>query len=256
MKNGKEHQIQRRKRAPALGGEHGKQLGGGHFPRQRGPRRIRHEDDGQHESRWRGSPAKSPPESRRPGPCSRPKGSKESGRCGLSSVVPFTLNRWPAHTDTAPAGAATASRPAQHEQRAIQHRAHHHPAHLGRAEGRQLQRKGGGHSPQHRGGQQPGKPQASPPPPAGRAPSASAPESAAAHRSAPAKNRVSIRRCSVGKRPLQGTRALVSMAISRSRGLSMMRQPVTPAGVAAKAHAHGQRLLAAGMAAFESIDPD
>ena len=32
----------------------------------------------------------------------------------------------------------------------------------------------------------------------------------------------------VGKRPLQGTKALVRMAMSRSRGLSMIRQPVTP----------------------------
>ena len=32
----------------------------------------------------------------------------------------------------------------------------------------------------------------------------------------------------VGKRPLQGTKLLVRMAISRSRGLSMMRQPITP----------------------------
>ena len=32
----------------------------------------------------------------------------------------------------------------------------------------------------------------------------------------------------VGKRPLQGTKALVRMAMSRSRGLWMIRQPMTP----------------------------
>ena len=33
---------------------------------------------------------------------------------------------------------------------------------------------------------------------------------------------------SSGKRPLHGTRLFVSIAMSRSRGESMMRQPVTP----------------------------
>ena len=33
---------------------------------------------------------------------------------------------------------------------------------------------------------------------------------------------------SVGNRPLQGTKQFERMATSRSRGLSMMRQPVTP----------------------------
>ena len=37
-----------------------------------------------------------------------------------------------------------------------------------------------------------------------------------------------MRAMRVGNRPLQGTKALVRMATSRSRGLSMMRQPVTP----------------------------
>ena len=39
---------------------------------------------------------------------------------------------------------------------------------------------------------------------------------------------------SVGKRPLQGTRQFVTMATSRSRGESMMRQPVTPAALQPK----------------------
>ena len=43
----------------------------------------------------------------------------------------------------------------------------------------------------------------------------------------PGKNRL-MRTISVGNRPLQGMKALVRMATSRSRGLSMMRQPVTP----------------------------
>ena len=43
----------------------------------------------------------------------------------------------------------------------------------------------------------------------------------------PRKNR-EISATSVGKRPLQGTRELVSWAVSRSRGESIMRQPVTP----------------------------
>ena len=37
-----------------------------------------------------------------------------------------------------------------------------------------------------------------------------------------------IKAISVGNRPLQGTRALVRIAIRRSRGLWMMRQPITP----------------------------
>ena len=43
----------------------------------------------------------------------------------------------------------------------------------------------------------------------------------------PTKNRV-MRAMRVGNLPLQGTREAVRMAISHSRGLSMMRQPVTP----------------------------
>ena len=43
----------------------------------------------------------------------------------------------------------------------------------------------------------------------------------------PAKNMVIIA-ISVGNRPLQGTKLLVKMAISRSRGDSMIRQPITP----------------------------
>ena len=36
---------------------------------------------------------------------------------------------------------------------------------------------------------------------------------------------------SIGNRPLQGTRQLVSIAISRSRGESMIRHPTTPAAL-------------------------
>ena len=43
-----------------------------------------------------------------------------------------------------------------------------------------------------------------------------------------------IRRIRVGKRPLQGTRELVRIAISRSLGESMIRQPTTPAALQPK----------------------
>ena len=49
----------------------------------------------------------------------------------------------------------------------------------------------------------------------------------------PTKNMVMIA-IRVGKRPLQGTKLLVRMAISRSRGESMMRQPTTPAALQPK----------------------
>ena len=38
----------------------------------------------------------------------------------------------------------------------------------------------------------------------------------------------------VGNRPLQGTKLLVMVAISRSRGESIMRQPTTPAALQPK----------------------
>lgn len=44
---------------------------------------------------------------------------------------------------------------------------------------------------------------------------------------APAKNIVIIE-INVGNRPLHGTKLLVKMAISRSRGESIIRQPMTP----------------------------
>ena len=47
---------------------------------------------------------------------------------------------------------------------------------------------------------------------------------------APAKNSV-IRVTRAGRRPLQGTKLLVRMAMSRSLGESMIRQPVTPAAL-------------------------
>ena len=43
----------------------------------------------------------------------------------------------------------------------------------------------------------------------------------------PAKNMV-IMAIKVGKRPLQGTKLLVRIAMSRSRGESMIRHPITP----------------------------
>jgi hypothetical protein len=42
-----------------------------------------------------------------------------------------------------------------------------------------------------------------------------------------AKN-IAMMAISVGNRPLQGTKLLVRMAISRSRGESMILQPITP----------------------------
>ena len=50
---------------------------------------------------------------------------------------------------------------------------------------------------------------------------------------------------SSGKRPLHGAKALVSMAISRSRGESMMRQPVTPQALHPNPmHMHGCKVYA------------
>ena len=56
---------------------------------------------------------------------------------------------------------------------------------------------------------------------------ASAPASDPTGPSTRTKN-MEIKAISVGNRPLQGTRALVRIAIRRSRGLWMMRQPITP----------------------------
>ena len=50
---------------------------------------------------------------------------------------------------------------------------------------------------------------------------------------APVKNSV-IRVTRAGRRPLQGTKLLVRMAMSRSLGESMIRQPVTPAALQPK----------------------
>ena len=44
----------------------------------------------------------------------------------------------------------------------------------------------------------------------------------------PKEKNIVIIAISVGKRPLQGTKQFVNMAMRRSRGESMMRQPVTP----------------------------
>ena len=48
------------------------------------------------------------------------------------------------------------------------------------------------------------------------------------HRPLPTVKNREIRAMRVGKRPLQGMKALVRMAMSRSRGLWMIRQPMTP----------------------------
>ena len=42
-----------------------------------------------------------------------------------------------------------------------------------------------------------------------------------------------------GNRPLQGTKALVRMAINRSRGESIILHPTTPCSITTKSHAHG-----------------
>ena len=56
---------------------------------------------------------------------------------------------------------------------------------------------------------------------------AAAPKEAPAPAAPPRKNMV-ITAIRAGKRPLQGVTLLVRIATSRSRGLSMMRQPLTP----------------------------
>ena len=50
----------------------------------------------------------------------------------------------------------------------------------------------------------------------------------------------------VGNLPLQGIKLLVRMAISRSRGESIIRQPVTPAALQPKPMHMAQPLFAAG----------
>lgn len=50
----------------------------------------------------------------------------------------------------------------------------------------------------------------------------------------PRAKKIPARRISVGNRPLQGTKELVRMAMSRSLGDSMMRQAVTPAALQPK----------------------
>ena len=50
----------------------------------------------------------------------------------------------------------------------------------------------------------------------------------------PAVKNIVSRAISVGKRPLQGTKLLVSMASSRSRGESIMRLPTMPAALQPK----------------------
>lgn len=52
----------------------------------------------------------------------------------------------------------------------------------------------------------------------------------------PKEKNIVIIAISVGKRPLQGTKQFVNMAMRRSRGESMMRQPVTPQALQPEAH--------------------
>ena len=58
--------------------------------------------------------------------------------------------------------------------------------------------------------------------------SRAAPSSEASNPARPPTKKMVIRAMRVGNFPLQGTREAVSMAMSRSLGLSMIRQPVTP----------------------------
>ena len=53
----------------------------------------------------------------------------------------------------------------------------------------------------------------------------------------------------VGKRPLQGTKLFVKMAMRRSLGESTITAAGYAYSVAAKAHKHGKSLFAAGLAA-------
>ena len=64
----------------------------------------------------------------------------------------------------------------------------------------------------------------------------------------PAPKKMVPSRIRLGNRPLQGRKALVRMAISRSRGVD---DPAAgdPGGVAAQTHTHSQCLFAAGAAA-------
>ncbi len=55
-----------------------------------------------------------------------------------------------------------------------------------------------------------------------------------AARGLPLAKKQPVRSMSVGKRPLQGTRQFVSMAMSRSLGDSIIRQAVTPAALQPK----------------------
>ena len=63
------------------------------------------------------------------------------------------------------------------------------------------------------------------------APSTIKPASASAAGSPAGARKRPMRAIIIGKRPLQGMNTLVRMAMRRSRGLSMMRQPTTAAAV-------------------------
>lgn len=56
-----------------------------------------------------------------------------------------------------------------------------------------------------------------------------------------------------GKRPLHGTNALVIVAISRSRGESIIRHPNYSSCITAKPHAHGKSLLTRSTRLFKKL---
>ena len=60
------------------------------------------------------------------------------------------------------------------------------------------------------------------------APISSPAAAAELHSPSPVTKNMEIRAISVGRRPLQGMKELVRMAIRRSLGLWMIRQPMTP----------------------------
>ena len=112
----------------------------------------------------------------------------------------------------------------QDEQSSVENRAYDDFTELRTPVRRQLQREGGRHAFQDCFGQKQGRQQRG--------------ENAEENKTGkdspiPIKNRV-ISMMRVGKRPLHGTMELVRMAISLSRGESIIRQPTTPAALQPK----------------------
>ena len=70
---------------------------------------------------------------------------------------------------------------------------------------------------------------------------------------APGTKKMSIIAMRAGNRPLQGTKLLVSTAISRSRERFYYPAACHPTGIAAEAHTHGKRLFAMRAATPESV---